>query len=245
MKTRSGLTIPFAIKADSVDTKARQFSGLASTWQKDLGDDVIEKGAFKKTLSEWRKGGRVIPLLDGHDRFSVGSVLGKLAEAQETDEGLETTFELVPADPIAEGALRRVEGGFITGLSIGYAPVKWEDQAPADPNAKPWDRTRILKEVKLFEVSLVVFPMNDGARVDASSVKSLIDAARKGTLTPDERAELVALLQPAAATPPVGTAQQPPAKEPEALPKGLAPDDPKRIALAEQLRRLRRRAITA
>src|SRR5688572_22221090 len=101
MKTKTGLTIPFDIKADSIDAKARRFTGLAATWDKDLGDDVIERGAFKKTLQEWRKGGKVVPLLDGHDRFSLGSVLGKMVEAKEIDAGLEVTFELVPDDPMA------------------------------------------------------------------------------------------------------------------------------------------------
>lgn len=260
MKTKSGLTIPFAVKADSIDAKARQFGGLAATWEKDLGDDVIEKGAFKKTLQEWRKGGRVIPLLDGHDRFSVGSVLGKMVAASETDEGLDVTFDLVPNDPIADAALKRIEGGFITGLSIGYTPVKWEDQLPDKADARPWDRTRILKEIKLHEVSVVVFPMNEGARVDAASVKSLLDAARTGDLTAEQKgelsdlltelsaAELLAVLHTAAATPASGTAagQQPPAPaEPEALPKGLAPDAPARIALSQKLRSLRRQALTA
>lgn len=259
MKTKAGLTIPFDIKADTIDPNARRFSGLAATWQKDLGDDVIEKGAFKKTLQDWRRGNKVVPLLDGHDRFSVGSVLGKMIDAKEVDEGLDATFELVPDDTLAEAALKRVQGGFITGLSIGYTPVKWEDQLP-DPQAKPWDRTRILKEVKLHEISLVVFPMNEGARVDANSVKSLLDAARQGGLTADQQlelknllgelsaAEFLALLQPAAATPTPGTAagQQPPVKsEPEALPTGLAPDDPVRIERSARLRSLRTRGLTA
>jgi HK97 family phage prohead protease len=207
---RRDFCAPFSVKA--LDEGARSFRGLASTWQKDLGNDVIHKGAFKKTLAEWSKSkGRPIPLLDGHDRMSVLKVLGKMVDAIETDEGLEAEFEMVPDDADAAAALKRVKGGFVSALSIGYTPVEFSDEKDSSGLLS---RTRHLKEIKLHEISLVVFPMNEGARIDASSVKSLLDAAKAGQLTDDEKAELLALLQPAAATPPA----------PDALPKGLAPE---------------------
>jgi hypothetical protein len=181
---RGALGVSFAIK--SVDEKARRFTGLASTWQKDLGDDVIHKGAFKKTLADWRGSQtKTIPLLDSHDRWSVDSILGKMIDGAETSDGLETEFEM-----------------------------------------------------KLREVSLVVFPMNEGARVDPSSVKSLLDAAKAGQLTDQQKAELLAYLQPAAATP-----AAPEAPAPDA-PKGLAPDDPKRIALSDRFRDIKLRSLS-
>ena len=91
-----------------------------------------------------------------------------------------------------------------------------------------------MTEVKLREVSLVVFPMNEGARVDPSSVKSLIDAAKAGQLTDEQKAELLAYLKAADTSAPEAT--------PDA-PKGLAPDDPRRIAQIEQLRALQLRRI--
>ena len=230
---RRDLCAPFSVKA--LDEGARSFKGLASTWEKDLGNDVIHKGAFKKTLSEWRAAkGRPVPLLDGHDRFGALSVLGKMVDAEEGDDGLMAEFQLVPDDEKAEAAFRRIKGGFMTGLSIGYTPVTWEDEKSS--SGSMMNRVRHLKELKLHEISLVVFPMNDGARVDPLSLKSLLDAAKAGQFTEADKAELLALLQPAAATP---------SSEPDALPKGLAPDDPVRIALSERLRSLRLRGLTA
>lgn len=226
---RRDFCAPFSVKA--LDEGARSFRGLASTWEKDLGNDVIQKGAFTKTIKEWKGAkARPIPLLDGHDRFSVLKVLGKMTDAVETDEGLEAEFEMVPDDDDAAAALKRVKGGFVSGLSIGYTPVDFADSGSGV------NRVRQLKEIKLHEISLVVFPMNDSARIDAASVKSLLDAAKAGQLTDDDKAELLALLQPAAATP---------QKEPEALPKGIAPDDPVRIERAARLRALKLRGITA
>ena len=48
----NSLGVTFAVK--SVDQKARRFAGLASTWDLDLGNDVIHKGAFAKRLNDWR-----------------------------------------------------------------------------------------------------------------------------------------------------------------------------------------------
>ena len=236
MKIANALGVTFAIK--SVDQKARRFSGLASTWEKDLGNDVIHKGAFKKTISDWRGSkSKTIPLLDSHDRFSVDSVLGKMIDASETSAGLETEFEMRDTPKAAE-ALKAIEDGFISGLSIGYEPVEFKYEKPE--GGSMWDTIRHLTEVKLREVSLVVFPMNEGARVDPSSVKSLIDAAKAGQLTDAQKAELLALLLPAAATPAAPKTEAP---APDA-PNGLAPDDPARLALEAQLRALKFRSLT-
>lgn len=226
MHTALGVT--FAIK--SVDQKARRFAGLASTWDKDLGNDVIHKGAFKKTLSDWRGAkSKTIPLLDSHDRFSVDSVLGKMVGASETNQGLEAEFEMRDTEKAME-ALKAVEDGFISGLSIGYEPIEFKYEKPEGGSL--FDTIRHLTEVKLREVSLVVFPMNEGARVDPSSVKSLLDAAKAGQLTDDQKAELLALL----------SAAPTPAKAPEA-PKGLAPNDPARLAMQAKLRGLKLRSL--
>ena len=229
MKIATSLGVNFAVK--SIDTKARRFAGLASTWDLDLGNDVIHKGAFAKTLSDWRSSKkRTIHLLDSHKRESVDDVLGKMVSATETDVGLEAEFEMRDTKS-AHDALAAIEGGFIDGLSIGYQPVAYTHE-----KADSGKTIRHLTEIKLHEISLVVSPMNEGARVDPSSIKSLLDAAKAGQLTQDDWAELLALHK--AAT----TEAQTDAPTPEA-PKGIAPDDPKRIAMSEALRALKLRSL--
>src|SRR5689334_18254856 len=80
----------FTMKA--IDDDARTFEGLASTWDLDLGGDVIHQGAFKKSLAEWKSSGKVLPLLDSHNYFSVLSAVGKLEAAKETKAGLWTKW---------------------------------------------------------------------------------------------------------------------------------------------------------
>ena len=237
MTIANSLGVSFAVK--SVDQKARRFAGLASTWDLDLGNDVIHKGAFAKTLSDWRQAKRkVVHLLDSHKHASTDDVLGKMIDARETDVGLEAEFEMRDTQK-SRDALNAIEGGFLDGLSIGYQPIAFTHEKSNG------NTIRHLTEIKLHEISLVAFPMNEGARVDPSSVKSLIDAAKAGQLTDDQKAELLALLQPAATTPAAATStgSTPTAQEPEAL-KGLAPDDPLRIAMSAKLRGLKLRSLT-
>ena len=221
-KTETKALTRFEVKA--LDTEARTFEGLASTWDQDLGGDVIHPGAFKRTLDHWRKSGRALPLIDQHNYGSVRSVVGKMLEASETDAGLETKWEVIEG-PDGDEILRRLKGGYVDGLSIGYRPIKSDEPTEDERRAGVW---RHLKEVELKEVSVVIWGMNPDALIDTDSVKALMDAAREGTLTDEQKKELRALLDAPSAD-----------DEPAPEVKGLAPDDPERIAQEDRVWRLR------
>lgn len=183
MRTQHKTLAPFAVKA--ADTAARTFEGLASTWDLDLGGDVIHKGAFSETLGHWKANPqRVIPLIDHHRYASAFDVLGKMVDAEETDAGLSARFEVVPGDD-GDRLLARIKGGYLNGLSIGYQPVgpaEIEEVSRAD-GVK--EAVRHLRNLKLFEVSAVIWGMNPGALASATSVKSLL-----GELTAEQKQEL-------------------------------------------------------
>lgn len=234
MKTLTKQQSPFAVKA--VDQTARTFSGLASTWELDQGGDVVEQGAYARTLENWKRSPtKIIPLIDNHNSYKgIDGILGKLTDATETDTGLECVFE-VKQGPIGDEVLNTLRGGYLNGLSIGYQAVKWNMVKP--DGAPEWDAVRHLTEVKLMEVSLTPFPMNESALVDLSSVKSFLKSClhSSGSITADERGQLKllqdqisALLRNAAA---------------DEQPKGLAPDDPKRLAMEATLRALTIRGL--
>lgn len=183
----------FEIKADSIDEGARTFSGLAATWDLDLGGDVIHRGAFKKTLSDWRKSKKPLPLLDSHNAYStIRAVVGKLEEAEETDEGLEATFSVMDG-PDGDEIWRRLKGGYVSGLSIGYRAIKTEAPTEEESRTGIW---RHLKEVRLEEVSVCVWPMNPAARVEFESMKTLTPEAI-AAMSDEEKQQLRALLEPA------------------------------------------------
>lgn len=173
------IVVPFEVKADSIDADARTFEGLASVWGLDLGDDVMHKGAFKKTIKEWKDGDDSIPLLNSHNHYDVLSAFGQLIDAKETDEGLWTKWEVIDGED-GDRVLARLRPSARTGksavskMSIGYEPTKFNFEENDDAR---FGQVRNLLEVRLKEVSLVLFPMAPGARINVGSVKTFIDAA--------------------------------------------------------------------
>ncbi|MBA3672305.1 MAG: HK97 family phage prohead protease [Gemmatimonadaceae bacterium] len=136
--------------------------GLSSTWDLDQGGDLIERGAYRRTLEHWsrRRSDRPIPLVDTHDYSSIRRIIGHLVDAAERAEGLWTRFKLIDGDEAAEAAYRRFDAGAITGLSVGYSVVR--QRAPNTEERAAGIR-RVLLELKLSEVSAVTFPMNSAA----------------------------------------------------------------------------------
>jgi len=242
---------PFEIK--SFDETRRTFTGLAAAFTLDQGGDIILPGAFKRTLSDWKrtKGNRIIYLIDSHNYFSVRNVVGKMTEAEENAEGLSTEQQVLNS-PDGEEVWQRVIGGYINAMSIGFQTIEQRVATEAEQRTGIF---RYLKEIRLKENSLVIWPMNENARLDA--IKGILDAAKDRPLTEEELEEvktihlqlsaLLSLPSPGAGAPaseevvPQSTtqedsAQAPPAQVTDAM--ALAPDDPRRLAMEETLRSL-------
>lgn len=183
--TAGPLSVRLEVKAVGTGTD-RTFEGLAATWDLDLGDDIIEKGAFSATLKEWKSSGRPIKLLDSHSTLTIRSALGKLVAAKETDEGLWTKWEVIGGGD-GDAALDRLRLGIVDSMSIGFFPVKWSFE---ENDAARFGVIRHLIEIDLKEVSLVLFPMNPAALIDTSTVKHRL---LTGKYSPDELEGLKAL----------------------------------------------------
>lgn len=139
------------------------FRGLAATWQLDRQGDVIERGAFAKSLAAWSARGARVPLLWQHDH---GEPIGALRKAVETDDGLEVEGELVLSLGNAKRAHALAKSGAL-GMSIGFTIP----QGATDTRSG----VRFIKEIDLAEVSLVSVPANPGAVV--REVKSARDCS--------------------------------------------------------------------
>jgi len=155
----------FELKKDAVTTEG-MFEGYASTFggAPDRGGDIIAKGCFTKTLKENGVGGAGIAMLWSHD---VRLPIGVWHSFQEDEKGLFCKGWVDPeAKPEGIPVLSLMRRGGIKGLSIGYKTVDFDRDATKG--------TRLLKEVMLYEVSPVTFPMNTRAKV--TSVKSIFEA---------------------------------------------------------------------
>ena len=129
----------------------------------DKGGDIVAPGAFKKSIKA-RKG-KVLPMLWNHD---PGHPIGKWTVIEEDERGLKIEGRITPGVSKGAEVLAMVRDGVIDGMSIGYATIK------ADRDEVTGVRT--LKEVELWEVSLVTFPMNTEATVQGVKALSIDDA---------------------------------------------------------------------
>lgn len=153
-----------ALRWKAVSDKPLTMTGYGATWDLDSGGDLIVPGAFANTLSDWRRTGRIIPLIDMHDYSSVFKVIGKLVKAEEDVRGLLCTFELIHGSRDAEEIAARLKGGHVARLSIGYKVVRSTEPDAEGKAAYPGIR-RFLTEITLEEISAVIWPMNDEAHI--------------------------------------------------------------------------------
>ena len=143
-----------SLKADAEDGT---FSGYASIFgNKDLGGDVVEEGAFVKSLR--RRKAKQVKMLWQH---KTDKPIGVYDRISEDGDGLKVSGRLALGTQGGRDAYELLKMGAIDGLSIGYK---------ADPAKQYYDdrrRKRHLKEVDLMEISLVTFPMNPKATIQA------------------------------------------------------------------------------
>jgi HK97 family phage prohead protease len=133
------------------------FEGYASVFGVvDQGMDVVERGAFAKSLGSGRK----VKMLWQHD---VSQPIGIWEEVREDEKGLFVRGRLLKDVTKGREAIALVRAGAITELSIGYRTIAASDEANG--------RVRKLMEVELHEISLVTFPMLPDAKITA--VKSI------------------------------------------------------------------------
>jgi hypothetical protein len=149
-------TFEFEIKELSEEGK---FSGYLSTFGNvDAGGDIVDAGAFKKTLRD----NKAFPLIWAHQgtpEAVAGSFTGK-----EDEKGLLIDggffLDLDGGLKSYKTAKKLKDEGIKLGLSMGYKTVKYlMDQIDGI-------QVRRLKEVKLKEGSITLWPMNDQATLE-------------------------------------------------------------------------------
>lgn len=144
------------------DTSAGMFEGYASMFGGlDSYKDTVVPGAYKGTLENRSS---PILMLYGHN---PGRVLGKWLDVREDEKGLKVTGEFTPGHTEAQNVHASLKHGALSGLSIGY-------KVPPG-GAEEKDGVRLLKQIDLFEISVVSMPADDAARVSLDSVKSHIE----------------------------------------------------------------------
>lgn len=152
------------VKLDVKDLNSEgEFSGYASVWDVvDVGRDVIKKGAFKKSIREKKAGN--IRMLFQHD---PAMPIGVWQEMAEDEKGLLVKGQLMIKVQKGMEVMELMKAKAIDGLSIGFRTVSFAYERPKKDDGQLGDMVRIIKEVDLWEVSVVTFPMNTEARIQS------------------------------------------------------------------------------
>ena len=128
---------------------AGEFEGYAAIYDSvDDGNDSISRGAFAKTLAE---GSGNLPLLWAHNQAEpIGRV-----QLRDSPKGLAATGRLALSVSKAQEVYTLMKEGIVKGLSIGFKTVKEEYVGTV----------RRLKEIRLYEISVVTLPMQPEAQI--------------------------------------------------------------------------------
>ncbi|EEZ32568.1 phage prohead protease, HK97 family [Brucella sp. NF 2653] len=129
------------------------FSGYASVFGlPDLGNDVIEQGAFARALKE--RGASGVRMLWQHD---AAEPIGVWTQIREDARGLYVEGRLAKGVARAREALELMRSGGLDGLSIGFRTVRARKDARTG--------LRHITQADLWEISIVTFPMLPQAHV--------------------------------------------------------------------------------
>ena len=160
MITKNKLHVGLKIKSVS---ETGEFEGYGSVFGvKDSYSDIVVKGAFQKSLDKWKDKGGFPAMLWQH---KMDEPIGIYTEMSEDENGLKLKGRLlIDDDPLAKRAHAHMKAGSLTGLSIGYALNDYDYDSEKD--------AFILKDIDLWEVSLVTFPANESAVI--SDVKTAL-----------------------------------------------------------------------
>lgn len=142
------------------DEKAGIIKGYGSYFgNKDSDNDVITKGAYKKTIAE---NGDRVKYLYQHD---MNQPIGKMTELYEDDKGLVFVAEIAKTQ-LGNDVVELMKSGVITENSVGIMPMQKNNKSDY----------REITEVKLYEISAVTLAANDQAKI--LDVKGNVDVEK-------------------------------------------------------------------
>ncbi len=146
--------------------------GLASTFGNlDRDNDIISKGAFKNTLTR-----RKPKFIYQHHMDKPIGVFDHLFEAE---EGLVVKGRMPRANSLVKDIEPLLKMGALKSFSIGFNVIESEDTP---------DGVRIIKEIDLWEISLVTIPANPEAII--TGVKELDDGEKGEKKNKDEKKDM-------------------------------------------------------
>lgn len=186
-------SLPLRIKAageedDLADGTIRAYASVFGNV--DSYGDVVEKGAFARSIKEWEDSGDTLPLLWGHNTLDPDFNIGGVKKATEDDHGLLIEAEFDLDNPKAAQVYRLCKGRRVRDLSFAF------DIAEAGEGKVDERPVRLLKDLNLFECSIVPYGANPETSIVAvkHSIENLTGQLRKSDEQPGDLTELRSML---------------------------------------------------
>ena len=162
------MTKPYDYSLAEAD-ETLKISGYASVFNtRDLSGDIVRRGAFSASILQCNT--KTIPMLFGHETKEPIGIWNRIVEDR---SGLFVSGELFLGVPRVDRIARLVKSYALSGLSIGYRPVRFHVRKSG----------RELLEIDLWEVSIVAFPMLRSARItQIDDPQTLTTTSRRSTM---------------------------------------------------------------
>ena len=143
-------TIAYSNLEVRAENEGRTIVGYAAVWDSPsefMGfTEYVKRGAFSKTLND----GAEVRLLIDHEGVPLARSKSGTLALEEDERGLRVEAELDPMNPDAARIISAMKRGDLSQMSFAFRTIKdsWNQ-----------DRSvRELREVQLFDVSVVTFP---------------------------------------------------------------------------------------
>lgn len=144
-----------------------EFTAYASVFGNvDSYGDVVQPGAFAKSIATWVKSGNTLPILYGHDSKNPHMNVGGVVSMVEDERGLKIHGRLDLDTPTGAHVYRLVKGRRLSQLSFAYDEVS-AHPVKGDPRLGNY---KSLDELHLHEVSLV--PVGANRETSVLAVKA-------------------------------------------------------------------------
>lgn len=147
----------FELQVKAVVEEEGRISGYASVFgNKDSYGDVVVRGAFSSFLEKISSSGKVVPVFYGHNMEDPKANIGRVLALSEDNYGLKFDAQLdLSGDTYGRIVYEQLKDGRLDSMSFGYQVLDYSMEK---------DVTE-LRELELYEISVVPIPANPAAKV--------------------------------------------------------------------------------
>ena len=190
----------------------------------DLTVEAVLSSEGRVEMFDWRSGEMIeevlladgvdtpdqLPMLDSHSRNGIANVLGSIRRIRKGDDGQTIgVLHFVRDDDASMSAFRKVAGGHLTDVSVGYRILESVEVAAgerATVNGREWAasdqrRLRVATKWKLREASLVPIGADEVAKMRGSGANEMAKEKTEAAAEVVEEVRQEPVAQPAPEAP--------------------------------------------